>query len=115
MKTGRRGKGLAAVIMTVLSLSACALPITPFLEEKEPEGASQGRADTGFVVPGPESYDSADTAVLVDIDGKEGTVTLLNLELGRNYTLSMDGTTRLYDKYGMRCPSARWRRETWWT
>ncbi len=100
MKTGRRGKGLAAVIMTVLSLSACALPITPFLEEEEPEGASQGRANTGFVVPGPESYDSADTAVLVDIDGKEGTVTLLNLELGRNYTLSMDGTTRLYDKYG---------------
>ena len=46
------------------------------------------------------SFDSADTAVLVGVDGEEGTVTLLNLELGRNYTLAMDGTTRLYDKYG---------------
>ena len=102
-KTGCRGKGLAAVIMTVLSLSACTLPFTgqdpdPFL--KEDGAASQERADTGFVVPGPESFDSADTAVLVGVDGEEGTVTLLNLELGRNYTLAMDGTTRLYDKYG---------------
>ena len=89
--------------MTVLSLSACTLPFTgqdtdPFL--KEDGAASQERADTGFVVPGPESFDSADTAVLVGMDGEEGTVTLLNLELGRNYTLAMDGTTRLYDKYG---------------
>ncbi len=100
MRTGCRGRVLAAVIMTVLSLSACTLPFDPLLGEEEPGGASQGRADTGFVVPGPESYDSADTAILVDRDSEEGTVTLLNLELGRNYTLSMDGTTRLYDKYG---------------
>ncbi len=100
MRTGRRGKGLAAILMTVLSLSACAMPRNPFLDEGGSEAASKERVDTGFVVPGPESFDSADTAVLVDRDGEEGTVTLLNLELGRNYTLSMDGTTRLYDKYG---------------
>ena len=100
MRTGRRGKGLAAILMTVLSLSACAMPRNPFLGEGGSEAASKERVDTGFVVPGPESFDSADTAVLVDRDGEEGTVTLLNLELGRNYTLSMDGTTRLYDKYG---------------
>lgn len=55
---------------------------------------------TGFVVAGPNSYDSADTAVLVKKDGKGGTVTLLNLDVGRTYTLSVEGTSNLYDKYG---------------
>lgn len=58
------------------------------------------RADTGFSVAGPDAYDSADTAVVVDRDEKEGTITFLNLELGKRYTLEMDGTTRFYDKYG---------------
>lgn len=58
------------------------------------------RVDTGFVLTGPDSYDSADTAILVNRDSKENTLTFLNLELGRNYTLSINGTTRLYDKYG---------------
>ena len=60
---------------------------------REPQG-------TGFVVAGPYSYDSADTAVLIKKDGKEGTVTLLNLDVGRTYTLSVEGTSYLYDKYG---------------
>lgn len=60
---------------------------------REPQG-------TGFVVAGPYSYDSADTAVLIKKDSKEGTVTLLNLDVGRTYTLSVEGTSYLYDKYG---------------
>jgi len=56
--------------------------------------------DTGFVVTNPDSYDSADTAVLVDINEVDKTVTLLNLDICRRYTLSMDGTTRFGDKYG---------------
>ena len=67
---------------------------------KETDASSSERADTGFVVPGPESYDSADTAILMGRNEKEGTVTFLNLELGKQYTLSVDGTTRFYDKYG---------------
>lgn len=82
-------------------LTACA---NPFRSQSgpEPETASPTpeRADTGFVLTGPESYDSADTAVLVGRNGDENTVTFLNLELGRKYTLSLDGTTGLYDKYG---------------
>lgn len=61
---------------------------------------SQEQPGTGFVVAGPNSYDSADTAVLVEKDSKEGTVKLLNLDLGRTYTLSVEGTSTLYDKYG---------------
>ncbi len=58
------------------------------------------RVDTGFVVAGPDSYDSADTPILVDKNKDDNTVTFLNLDIGRRYTLSMDGTTKLYNKYG---------------
>lgn len=99
MKTALRT--LLPIIVTLLSLSGCATPFTgngdrgTGGESPEPE-----RVDTGFVVTGPESFDSADTAVLSDINEEESTMTFLNLELGRKYTLSLDGTTRLYDKYG---------------
>lgn len=87
--------------ITIVSFTACAFPFGRNRDEKNNAGQSgQDRADTGFVVTGPDSYDSADTAILVDKDEKEGKVTFLNLELGKRYTLSMDGTTRLYDKYG---------------
>lgn len=58
------------------------------------------RADTGYVPTGPESFDSSDTAVLVAKNKDEKTVTFLNLQLGRRYTLGIDGTTRFSDKYG---------------
>lgn len=48
----------------------------------------------------PGDYDSADTPILVAKNIDDNTVTFLNLELGRRYTLSMDGTTKLYNKYG---------------
>lgn len=101
--TGRKGRAfiLTLVILTIVSFSSCASPFagnnsgnqgTP---SPEPE-----RVDTGFIVTGPDSFDSADTAILVGRDEKENTLTFLNLDLGRRYTLSMDGTTRLYDRYG---------------
>ncbi len=81
-----------------LSVSGCAVP---FLHgEGEASVPSPDSVDIGFVPAGPESYDSADTAILTDRNEKENQVTFLNLDLGRKYTLSMDGTTRLYDKYG---------------
>lgn len=95
----RKGAALALIAMTALSLCACTFPFTGKGSEAAPTPGPE-RADTGFVIPGPESYDSADTAILVGRDEKEDTVTFRNLELGRNYTLSMDGTTKLYDKYG---------------
>lgn len=85
---------LAAAVM--LTFTACAVP---WGNEPLPS-PTPGRADTGFVVTGPDSYDSADTAILVGKNEKESTLTFLNLDLGKKYTLSMDGTTRLYDKYG---------------
>ncbi len=89
-----RTTALAAAVM--LTLTSCA---APWADEPLPS-PTPGRADTGFVVTGPDSYDSADTAILTGKDQKESTLTFLNLAVGKKYTLSMDGTTRLYDKYG---------------
>jgi len=80
-------------LMTIVSLTSCSTQV------KSNQESSQERIDTGFVVAEPDSYDSADTAVLVEKNIDDKTVTFLNLELGRRYTLSFDGTTGLYDKY----------------
>lgn len=66
---------------------------------QQADGSDQ-RADTGFIVYGPDAYDSADTPVLVARDEEAGTMTFLNLSIGREYTLEYDGTTCFYDKYG---------------
>ena len=80
-------------------LAACA---NPYMQGEVPHenSPSPTKADIGFVLTGPDSYDSADTAILVDRNKEENTLTFLNLELERRYTLSLDGTTRIYDKYG---------------
>ena len=87
------------MIATALFLSGCAVPF-PGNGGKPSVSPEPEQIDTGFVVPGPESFDSADTAILVEREAEENQLTFLNLDLGRRYTLSMDGTTRLYDKYG---------------
>lgn len=104
-KRGKKGSygiktGILAVLI-VMSLTACANSLQGSQSsEAEDSAASSERADTGFVVTGPDSYDSADTAIFVGRNEKEGTATFLNLDLGKKYTLSIDGTTRFYDKYG---------------
>lgn len=90
----RRMAALAVTVM--LALTACA---APWGNGPQPS-PTPGRADTGFVVPGPDSYDSADTAILVGKNEDENKLTFFNLVVGKRYTLSMDGTTRLYDRYG---------------
>lgn len=92
----RKAAGILGII-AALSLTACSSPFSGAKGQKDP---SPTRVETGFQVAGPDSYDSADTAILVDWNTSDKTLTFLNLELGRRYTLSLDGTTRFYDKYG---------------
>lgn len=101
----KRKRGLCAAILlsAIMLLCACGPKGEDTPDEKQSIENSQAeteRVDTGFILTGPDSFDSADTALLVNKDKEENTVTFLNLELGRRYTLSYDGTTRLYDKYG---------------
>lgn len=81
--------------MVLASLGGCGK--TPAL------GASSGEStvsDTGFVLYGTYDYDSTDTAVLVKKDVEGATLTFMNSELGKRYTLGYDGTTGFYDRYG---------------
>lgn len=94
----QRAAGLLGALAMVL-LAACANSYERG-EAVDGPSPSPAKADIGFTVTGPGSFDSADTAVLVARDSENSTLTFLNLELGRRYTLSLDGTTRLYDKYG---------------
>lgn len=56
--------------------------------------------DSGFVIAKPGTWDSEDTAVIKELDMENNSITLMNIETGRNYTLAWDGTTVLEDKYG---------------
>lgn len=97
---------VSLLLVTAMSLTGCGQTAssgaaTEAQTVAAPAATTQTeRVDTGFVVTDPDSYDSADTAVLVDINSIDNTVSLLNLDLGKRYTLSMDGTTRFADKYG---------------
>lgn len=106
-----KGKAIAVIfiIMTIMSLTACSNSFAESGGQGQQSwqvaaeaGTTENavREDTGFILTGPDSYDSADTPLVVDINQDDNTVTFLNLDIGRRYTLSMDGTTKLYDKYG---------------
>lgn len=90
------------LIMTTMSLTACASIFSDIQDDSAilNQNDTTQRVETGFILTGPDSYDSADTPVVMDINKDDNAVTFLNLEIGRKYTLSMDGTTKLYDKYG---------------
>ena len=55
--------------------------------------------DTGFILSAPGNYDSVDTAVLVSKNVDEQTITFINQETGKRYTLNYDGATYFYNKY----------------
>ncbi len=103
--TERRKRTVTEILMLASALgllTACS--VMPGGQAGQPVPSappvSLEQSGTGFVPAGPNSYDSADTAVVVKRDSEAGTVTLLNLDLGRTYTLSVEGTSRLCDKYG---------------
>ena len=100
-------KVLAGILAVMLSFCACCItacslltPNTGSSNQNTALSAGDTQKDTGFILTGPDSYDSADTAVLVSKNKEENSVTFLNLALGRKYTLSIEGTTTFFDKYG---------------
>lgn len=109
MRKKRKSKGPMKKVFISLVLTLILITALLFITWKdsiskpavsESKGETQTRVDTGFVVTTPDSYDSADTPILISKDLSENTVTFLNLDLGRKYTLSFDGTTKFYNKYG---------------
>lgn len=63
------------------------------------KGSDKQPIDTGFILAEAGSYDSADTAVVLSVLPDMGYVTFMNIETGKQYTLSYDGTTYVMDKH----------------
>lgn len=84
------------MVLAAICFSGCTGPFTPQLVSQQPAAPEQ---DTGFILYGTYDYDSTDTAVLVDKNTEEGTLTFLNRTNNRRYTLAYDGTTGFYDRY----------------
>lgn len=100
-----KGRAWSRVPLILLVLSVVFLIAVCLLEPKEEQSASEGQISSSVVgetvnTAKPGTYDSADTAVLVAINESENTLTFLNLEVEKKYTLTMDGATKIYDKYG---------------
>lgn len=55
--------------------------------------------ETGFVVAEAGSYDSADTAVVVEKDDENSSITFQNMQIGKQYTLTYNGATTIFDKH----------------
>ena len=64
-----------------------------------PIASANKESETGFVVAEAGSYDSADTAVVVEKDDENSAITFQNMQLGKQYTLTYNGTTTIYDKH----------------
>lgn len=89
-KQKKKNIAVAAGVLCLLLLASCGRQEAA---EENPEG-------TGFVAAQTGVYDSADTAVVAEIDRDAKSVTLKNMDIKRQYTLTYDGTTFFYDKYG---------------
>ncbi len=98
-----RGMSALLVFMTVVSfmaLAACGNPGRPQPGRQEVETENTEDKGTGFTAANVDSYDSADTAILMQKNKNDSSVTFWNLTVGKTYTLSYDGTTQFKDKYG---------------
>lgn len=86
-------KRIWVVLALMLLFTGCAAG------DNESGNTLPASGDAAYTAPKAGDYDSADTAVIVNIDEKENSITFLNLILGRHYTLSYDGATTILSKY----------------
>ncbi len=87
-----KGIKIICLLLLCLAFSGC--------KSSEPAAQETKELETGFIPARAGMYDSADTAVIKKINKSDQTITFYNLIRGKNYTLSYNGTTKLYDKYG---------------
>lgn len=70
------------------------------IQEQGQVAAPTAASDTGFVVTEAGSFDSADTAVVVEKDEEKSAITFQNMDVGKQYTLEYSGAAAIMDKYG---------------
>ena len=105
-KKGNRRRVSPIYVIAVMILSLLLFSIAIYLlndslqAETEATAQNEGYADTGFIPATAGNYDSIDTAAVVSRDTEKQTITFLNPELGKRYTLHYDGATVFSNKYG---------------
>ena len=98
-KKGNRRRVSPIYVIAVMILSLLLFSIAIYLlndslqAETEATAQNEGYADTGFIPATAGNYDSIDTAAVVSRDTEKQTITFLNPELGKRYTLHYDGAT----------------------
>ncbi len=93
---GRISQAVTVIMIMVLLITGCTSQAFNIGMAKDKE---HNVVDTGFSVSTVGSYDSADTAVVMDVDQENSCVIFMNMDTGRQYTLYYDGTTYVTDKY----------------
>ena len=89
-------KKIVSIVLIMLLLFSTGCSATTTVAGVEDNAQS---TESGFMPAVAGNYDSADTAVVVGKSLEDGTITFQNLELGKKYTLTYDGTTVVQDKY----------------
>lgn len=89
-------QAVTVMMMAVMFITGCASEASNIGLAKDKENNA---ADTGFSVTTVGSYDSADTAVVMSVDSDNSSVSFMNMDTGKQYTLYYDGTTYIKDKY----------------
>ncbi|MBQ6697386.1 MAG: hypothetical protein IJN16_11840, partial [Lachnospiraceae bacterium] len=106
MKKPRISIFISSILFMLLCCGCGQQPTDKETMTQEPQSGYDhiGSVDTSqepqTIVYGPDSYDSEDIAILLNKNPEENTVTLYNMEVDKQYTLQVAGTSTLYDKYG---------------
>lgn len=92
----RISQAVTVLMMVGLLITGCASEASNIGLAKD---KANNTVDTGFTVTTVGSYDSADTAVIMSTDTANSSVSFMNMDTGKQYTLYYDGTTYIKDKY----------------
>lgn len=87
---------LAAMIGLAMCLAGCSAEVSNVSHAQEKKYEDKKTKNPSLV----GAYDSADQAVIEDLNTDEKQITLMNLQTGGHYTLYYSGTSYIMDKYG---------------
>lgn len=91
---------IAIIMISALTITGCAsLAGNESSDQENSRESNDGAVVSDFIVTEVGSFDSADTAIVLSVDSDTGYITFLNMTIGRQYTLSYDGTTYVKNKY----------------
>ncbi|MBO5474097.1 MAG: PEGA domain-containing protein [Lachnospiraceae bacterium] len=92
----RVSQAVTVIMIMAMLIMGCASEASNIGLAKDKERSA---VDTGFSVTAVGSYDSADTAVVMSVDMDNSSVTFMNMDTGKQYTLYYNGTTYVTDKH----------------